>query len=346
MKKTFILLSIFFLLAASVYGQKKEYEVYAIAFYNLENLFDTIDDVDNNGDNEFLPEGVYKWTKEKYEKKLDNIAKVISRLGKQYCPYGAAAIGVAEVENRKVLEDLVQRPAIAEMGLQIIHKDSPDRRGIDVALLYNPKLFSVTGYSTHRFQYADTTYVTRDQLLVNGLLAGEPIHLLVNHWPSRYGNKSSALREAAATVANSVIDSLRDTDSNAKIILMGDLNDDPVNKSCREVLNAQKKKRKVKTNGLYNPMWRLFDQGIGSLAYQGKWSLFDQMIVSKSLINEKQKINNLRFWKVKVFGKDFLVQKEGKHKGYPLRTFSNNTFINGYSDHFPVITYLIREKTY
>lgn len=343
MKKILIAL-LFVFIGTVVFCQKKSYEVYAVAFYNLENLFDVIDDLNNEGDDEFTKEGTYNWTQEKYERKLDNLAKVLSRLGRKYCPYGPAAIGVSEVENRQVLEDLVKRPAIAEMNLQVIHKDSPDRRGIDVALLYNPKLFAVTGYSTHRFQYTDTTYTTRDQLLVNGLLAGERIHLLVNHWPSRYGNKSSALREAAAAVANSVIDSLRSTDSGAKIILMGDLNDDPVDKSCKVVLKAQKNIRKVKYNGLYNPMWRLYEQGVGSLAYQGKWSLFDQMIMSGSLVGKDYQ--TLKYWKTEIFNKNFLVQKEGKHKGYPFRTFSKNTFINGYSDHFPTVTYLIRKKSY
>lgn len=338
MRKSFLLFFLF--LGVCMYAQEKNYVVYSLAFYNLENLFDTEDDPDNDGDDEFLPGSVYNWTKDKYEKKLDNLALVISRLAREYCPLGPAVIGVAEVENRRVLEDLVKRPAIAHMGLEIIHEDSPDRRGVDVGLLYNPRMFKVTNYSLHPFQWSDSTYVTRDQLLVSGILTGEPIHISVNHWPSRYGSKSSELREAAAAVVNTALDSLRREDAGAKVVIMGDLNDDPTDRSVRVVLNAKKNPREVQPGGLYNPMWRLYEQGIGSLAYQGKWSLFDQMIISHSLLGNDY--SSFRFWKAEVFNRDFLIEKEGRNKGYPHRTFSNNTFINGYSDHFPVIVYLIR----
>ncbi|HBG40592.1 MAG TPA: endonuclease [Porphyromonadaceae bacterium] len=337
-----LLILVFLFLGVAIFAQEKNYAVYSLAFYNIENLFDTENDPANPGDDEFLPGSAYNWTQEKYEKKLDNVARVISRLAREYCPMGPAAIGVGEVENRRVLEDLVKRPAIADMNLQIIHQNSPDRRGIDVALLYNPQIFKVTNYTVHPFRWTDTTYVTRDQLLVSGLLAGEPVHISVNHWPSRYGGKSSELREAAAAVAKAAFDSLRVENPDAKIVLMGDLNDDPGDKSVRVVLNAKKQVREVASGGYYNTTWRLYDKGIGSLAYQGKWSLFDQIIISQSLLGEDY--SSFRFWKTEVFNRDFLIQKEGKNKGYPLRTFSNNTFINGYSDHLPVILYLIRQE--
>lgn len=341
--KKFLAMFVLLLGITIVCAQQKNYTVYSLSFYNLENLFDTEDDPDNPGDDEFLPSSAYNWTQNKYEMKLDNIARVISRIGREYCPLGPAVIGVTEVENRKVLEDLVNRPAIAAMGLEIVHQDSPDRRGIDVALLYNPKLFKVTGYwvSPYRNE-SDPEYVSRDQLWVSGILAGEKIYVSVNHWPSRYGSKSSALREAAAANVKAVVDSLYQNDPNAKIFIMGDLNDDPVDKSTRVVLNAKRSVNEVKTGGLYNPMWRLYSQGIGSLAYQGKWSLFDQIIVSYPLLGNDY--SELRFWKAEVFNKDFLIQSEGPNKGYPHRTFSNNTFVNGYSDHLPVIVYLIREE--
>ncbi|RNC65403.1 endonuclease/exonuclease/phosphatase family protein [Proteiniphilum sp. X52] len=341
--KKFLEICVLSLCITLVYAQQKNYTVYSLSFYNLENLFDTEDDPDNPGDDEFLPASAYHWTQEKYEKKLDNLARVISRIGREYCPWGPAVIGVAEVENRKVLEDLVKRPAIAMMGLEIVHRDSPDRRGIDVALLYNPKMFTVTGYSVSPYRNEnDTGYVSRDQLWVSGILAGEKIHVSVNHWPSRYGAGSSVLREAAAANVKAVVDSLYQDNPDAKILIMGDLNDDPVDKSTRVVLNAKKSVKEVKPGGLYNPMWRLYSQGIGSLAYQGKWSLFDQIIVSYPLLGNDY--SQLRFWKAEVFNKDFLIQSEGPNKGYPHRTFSNNTFINGYSDHLPVIVYLIREE--
>lgn len=341
--KRFLTISVLLLGITLVFAQQKNYSVYSIAFYNIENLFDTEDDPDNPGDDEFLPGSAYNWTQDKYEKKLDNIARVISRLGRDYCPLGPAVIGISEVENRKVLEDLVKRPAIVAMGLEIIHKESPDRRGIDVALLYNPKLFKVTGYFASPYHNEqDPEYVSRDQLWVSGILAGEKIHVSVNHWPSRYGSRSSILREAAAANVKVVVDSLYGDDPNTKIFIMGDLNDDPVDRSTRVVLDAKRIPGEVKPGGLFNPMWRLYSQGIGSLAYQGKWSLFDQIIVSYPLLGNDY--SQLRFWRAEVFNKDFLIQKEGPNKGYPLRTFSNNTFINGYSDHLPVIAYLIREE--
>lgn len=341
--KRLLCILILILGVGGLHAQDKNYTVHAIAFYNLENLFDTEDDPDNPGDDEFLPGASYNWTQEKYEKKLDNMAQVISQLGRQHSPQGAAVIGVSEVENRRVLEDLVRRPAIAHMGLQIVHQDSPDRRGVDVALLYNPAIFMMTDYFVNPYYNpARPDYKSRDQLWVSGLLDGEIINVCVNHWPSRYGAKSSEMREAAAANVKSVVDSLYNRNPDSKIIIMGDLNDDPVDRSTRVVLDAKRHAREVPEGGLFNPMWKLYSDGIGSLAYQGKWSLFDQIIISRPLLGDDY--SELRYWKVEIFNRDFLIQKEGKNKGYPLRTFSNNTFINGYSDHFPVLVYLIRSN--
>ncbi len=343
MKKILLGCLIILLGTPSFSQTKSQLDVYAIAFYNLENLFDTEDDINNKGDDEFLPNGTYRWTKDKYEKKLDNIAKVLSRISREHCPAGPAIIGVSEIENKKVLEDLVKRPDLESMNLQIIHHESPDRRGIDVAMLYNPAQFQFTDYSAHKFEYVDSTFITRDQLLINGMLAGEPIHVIVNHWPSRYGSKSSILRESAAAVTKKIVDSLNVAENNqAKIFIMGDLNDDPTNNSVRLVLNAKKEQKDVKEKGLYNPMWKMYDMGIGSLAYQSKWSLFDQIIISYPLLGNDY--SSLKYWKAEIFNKEFLITKEGKRKGYPLRTFSDNTFINGYSDHFPTIVYVVKRR--
>lgn len=342
MKRLSIVVLILILGIYVLHAQNKSYDVYSVAFYNLENLFDTEDDPENPGDDEFLPTSAYNWTPDKYEKKLDNLAKVLSQIGREHCPMGPAVIGISEVENRKVLEDLVKRPAIRSMQLNIIHEESPDRRGIDVGLLYNPNLFEVESYSTHPFRWTDSTYVTRDQLLVSGYLAGEKIHVIVNHWPSRYGSKSSELREAAAAGVNLILDSLYQVDINSKVIIVGDLNDDPTDKSCRVVLNAKKNQKEVKEKGLFNPMWRLFEKGIGSLAYQGKWSLFDQIIINYPLLGNDY--SSLKYWKTEIFNRDFLIQKEGKDKGYPHRTFSGSSFINGYSDHLPVLIYMVKEQ--
>lgn len=323
---------------------QKSYASYCVGFYNVENLFDTEDDPNNSGDNDFLPDGPYNWTPAKYNKKIDNIAKVISRLGKEYTQAGPAILGVAEVENRKVLEDLVKNNRIADVNYQVVHYDSPDRRGIDVGLLYNPKLFQVTNSVVVPYYFPDEpNFKSRDQLLVSGMLAGEPFHVIVAHWPSRYGgNKSTKYREQAASITKAMIDSLQQIDPYAKIVFMGDLNDDPVDRSTRIVLNAKKDIRDVKKGGLYNTMWKLYDKGIGSLGYQNKWNLFDQIIISYGLLGKHDQ-SGLMFWKSEVFNRDFLIQKEGKRKGYPWRTFDGNTFIDGYSDHFPTLIYLIKE---
>ncbi len=333
-----------------VFAQQGQYQVYAVAFYNLENLFDTQDDPHNTGDDEYTPKGTLRWTDEKYEKKLTNMSYAISQIAREHSPVGPAVLGVAEIENRQVLEDLVARPSMADMHYQIVHYESPDRRGIDVALLYNPALFQVR--SSKVYPYIDPEspgYTTRDQLLVSGMMAGEKMHIIVAHWPSRYGgSKSSPRREFAASISRHIMDSLYQDDPKAKVILMGDLNDDPNDKSVREVLGAKKKKADVQATGLYNPMWPLFDKGIGSLAYQGRWNLFDQIIISSGLLQEDR--STLTFWKAEVFNRPFLVDQEGRlgrlnrsNKGYPLRTFIENTFINGYSDHFPTLIYLVKK---
>lgn len=317
--------------------------VYSTAFYNVENLWDTVDDTTNRGDNDFLPEGQYNWTQEKYEKKIRNIGIVLSQLAHEYCPAGPAIIGLAEVENRKVVEDLAQSEPIRSIGYQVIHFESPDHRGIDVAALYNPKLLkleSAQAYPYHNPEMPDMR--TRDVLLVNGKLAGEDFHFIVNHWPSRYGGgKSSPLREFAASIVKHIVDSLYAANPKTKLVICGDLNDDPFDKSVSKVLGAKKKAKDVARNELFNATWKLYDDGIGTLCYQGKWNLFDQQIISGTLLNKDR--STLTFWKVEVFNRPFLIRQEGKYKGYPLRTFDGNTFINGYADHLPTITYLLKQ---
>lgn len=339
-KNIFVIGILFFLLSYNSVAQKK-IGVYSVAFYNLENLFDTERDESIN-DEEFTPKGANAWTPDKYKKKLNNLASVISKLSREHTPAGPAILGVAEVENRKVLEDLVKADEIAATGYKIVHYDSPDRRGIDVALLYNPHLFTLTSSKTYPYVLPDNPdFKTRDQLLVSGYLAGEPFHVIVCHWPSRFGNKSSELREFAASISKHIADSIYNDNPEAKIVIMGDLNDDPDDKSTRIVLNAKKKQNEVKPGGLFNTMWGFYDKGIGTLSYQNKWSLFDQIIISESLLGKDR--STLKFWKAEIFNRDFLLQKEGKRKGYPLRTFSDNTFLNGYSDHLPTIIYLVKE---
>lgn len=322
---------------------KKRYAVYAGGFYNLENLFDTDDDPNNRGDDEFTPTGPYKWTEEKYKKKLSNIANVISQLGKEECPNGLAFIGISEVENSRVIEDLLNTAPLNTTGYKFIHYDSPDWRGIDVALIYNPQIFKVTSSTIYPYILPeDSTFKTRDQLLVSGTLAGEPFHVIVGHWPSRYGgDKSSRFRERAAEISKHIVDSIRQSDPNAKVMITGDFNDDPKDKSCSEVLNAKKKQSEVGPNDLFNTTWMLYQKGIGTLCYQNQWNLFDQIIITGNLLGKDK--STLKYWKNKIFNHDFMLQQEGKYKGYPLRTFSGKRFQNGYSDHLPSLVFFIKE---
>lgn len=339
-------LFVLFLILTATLGfsqEKKKYAVYAGGFYNLENLFDTDDDPNNRGDDEFTPEGSYNWTEQKYHQKLSNIANVISQLGKDDCPSGLAFLGVSEVENRRVLEDLLKTAPLNKMNLKIIHYDSPDRRGIDVAFLYNPQIFNVTSSTTYPYVLPDNPkYKTRDQLLVSGKLAGENFHVIVCHWPSRYGGgKSNPLREHAASISKHIVDSIMNADPTAKIMITGDFNDDPTDPSCTEVLKAKRYKKDVMPNELFNSTWQLYAKGIGSLCYNGQWNLYDQIIITGTLLGEDN--GTLKYWKNQIFNYDFLMEQEGKRKGYPLRTFSGRRFINGYSDHLPSLIYFIKE---
>lgn len=347
MKKISILSA--FLLCFSVLSAQKEseYKVVAIGFYNLENLFDTIDSQVTN-DADFLPHGRLLWNTEKYVSKEANMAKVISLLGMELSPDGVAVLGVAEVENRKVLEDLVSQEALKARGYQIVHYDSPDERGIDCGLLYNPKYFKVLGskaYPVSLKQEKDTVNdYTRDILYVVGELDGEPIHIMVGHWPSRRGGESGSgwMRARSAGVCRHIADSLRTLNPDAKIVVMGDLNDDPDNKSVANVLGAKYNTKDLATTDLYNTMYDHYKTGDGTLAYRDSWDLFDQIIISKGLVNKKT--GGWQMYKAMIYRQPWLLQTEGAYRGYPFRTYVGDIFINGYSDHLPVYVYLLKKK--
>lgn len=327
--------------------------VRCIAFYNLENLFDTIHDEGKN-DYEYLPDGGMKWTAYKYENKVKNMAYAISQLGTDYDPRGAACVGVAEVENIGCLQDLCAE-ANSKYGrrLKPILIEGPDRRGVDVGFLYDTVMFKpskVNGYEL-KAHYADGGVIkTRLQLCVSGYLMGdgspEKIHIIVNHWPSRYGGELSSRpgRDTAAMLSLQICDSIYKKEPKAKIIIMGDLNDDPYNHSCKDVLKARKHREEVEPHGLFNTMWQMLDRGIGSLAYNGSWNLFDQIIISEPLLSEKLHTGKWTYWKAQIFNKPFLTVQEGKDKGTPLRTTKSGVWQNGYGDHYPTMIYLIRQK--
>lgn len=324
------------------FAQKQKYRPTCIAFYNLENLFDTIKSP-NTIDAEFLPNGANRWTAERYAHKQRNMASVISKIGAEGLPCGPALLGVAEVENRQVLEDLIKTPPLSELGYGIVHYDSPDVRGVDVGLLYRKSHFRVLGSRPVRLTVQGMPeFRSRDQLVASGLLDGELIHLIVMHWPSRRGGEkqSRPLRNSAAKLCRSIVDSLYSADSSAKIIIMGDLNDDPTNESIATILKARPSVKKTEKGGLYNTMYRWFKDGVGSLAWDDRWNLFDQIIVSEPLLGKD--FSTCKFYKSGVFNKDFLTQKEGRYAGYPLRTYSGGAFTGGYSDHFPTYIYLMK----
>ncbi len=326
--------------AFTAVAQGKRMRVYGVMFYNLENLFDSIN---NNGkyDFEFSPEGKNRWDGKRYKQKIHNMAYAISRLDSKTTPNGPAIIGVSEVENKSVLLDLVADPQIAERNYQVIHHDSPDRRGIDVSLLYNPKMFRPLRVSNHVLKIDSMPWFrTRDQMCVVGLLGGKRVAVIVNHWPSRRGGteQSAYLRKAAAELTRQVSDSLLSIDPNIGIIVMGDLNDSPYDKSLVEVLEAKKNIDETKPGQFFNPFWKLLDKGIGSYIYRGKWDLFDQIVVNYNLVNNPD--CGLKYINARVCNEEFLKQQEGKYKGYPFRTFSEGAFIGGYSDHFPTEIFL------
>lgn len=323
-----------------------EYRVACFGFYNLENLFDTLDTPDKH-DSEFLPNGSNNYTGQVYREKLTNLSRVISELGTEMTPDGVAILGVAEIECRSVLEDLVKMPAIKSRNYQIVHEESPDARGIDVGLLYNPKYFKEISHRTlpvNFLEEGDKIYHSRDVLYVKGILGGkDTLHIFVNHWPSRRGGASSIpKRSHAARQAKNVIDSIMAQNPKAKIFLTGDLNDDPVDPSVKDVLGAKRKTKEVEPGGLYNPMWDKYKKGDGTLTWNAAWNLFDQTIVSYGFLDKKQ--DGYFFHKAEVYRKAYLLNKEGRFKGQPYRTYSFGTYIGGFSDHLPVYAFFLQKK--
>ena len=325
--------------------EKKDYEIAGIAFYNVENLFDT----ENNPftfDDDRTPEGKDAWTGEKYAEKLQNLARVISEIGTEVAGSPPMLIGICEIENRRVLEDLVNQEALKTWNYDIIHYDSPDRRGIDVALLYRKNLFKpIESQSRTLWLYEnDKRVYTRDQLVVSGNLLGEKIHLIVNHWPSRSGGeaRSSFKREKAAALNRKIIDSIFQLEPYAKIITMGDFNDDPANRSIKKILGAEANRENVNFQGFYNPMAAMHRKGLGSLAYRDGWNLFDQIIISSELLQPNYE--TFKYYRAGIFNPNYLLTPTGQFKGYPFRSYGMTGYEAGYSDHFPVYLYLIRHS--
>jgi predicted extracellular nuclease len=318
-------------------------EQVAVAFYNLENFFNPEDNPETN-DEDFTPQGNHRYTEEIFRQKTDNMARVLSQLGTSLVPQGAALIGVCEIEDDRVLQSLISHPDLSGRRYRFIRFDGPDKRGVNVGLLYQSKLFKVLQAKSVPVDLrpAGGGY-TRDVLWVTGMLQQDTLDVLVNHWPSRSGGEAASApkRAIAAETVRNLVSEIRSKRPNAAIIVMGDLNDDPVSTSVARVLGATGDKKRAKGDHLYNPWLSFYEQGYGTLCHADHWNLFDQILLSGNLID----INNAWvFSGAEVFSRDFLKTKFGKYRGYPHRSFNGNRWINGYSDHFPTIIYLKKAK--
>ncbi len=338
---------------------QKTQKNHIIGFYNLENLFDVYDDPVKN-DAEFLPDGKNEWTEVKYTKKLHNMATVIAEMAKANKVFHTI-LGISEIENRLVIEDLIAQPELIPANFQIIHYDGPDRRGVDVALLYRPDQFKYLDSESIPFTFEGSSidfvmnkeqqdyFKTRDILMVHGTIDGEHFAIYVTHLPSRAGGKKGGnqLRDRGAEIIYDHARKLEEKCPGIKVVVMGDMNDDPYNDSMAKYLRAKKTVEEVGKEDFFNPFWKMLDDGYGSLGYRDVWCLYDQVIVNESLLNAPDKTLKIKkvgkkgYYGV-IFKRPFMITQQGPYKNYPFRTFSNGKFMNGYSDHLP--TYIVVGK--
>ena len=343
MNRKSILVFLFFAISLTVYAQTKPYK---IVFYNLENFFDTVNDPEVL-DDEFTPEGPKKWTQDKYDKKLHNMERVffdIAAINKDY----PVVIGVSEVETRNVLEDIVAAPKLAPANYRIVHHDSPEARGVDVAFFYRADVFKLEGEKAIRTIIPSLpNFKTRDILTMWGKIDGEDFLFMVGHWPSRLGGKEASeyKRIAVGEQMRSIADSVKQIRPDVKVVLMGDFNDDPTDPSITQGLGAKLKVKELQKGDYYAPYASMLKAGYGTLAYGDAWNIFDNIVVTENLVNDTtdklkiQKAPGSKFYG-NIFKRHYMVQKEGQYKGYPLRTYVGNNFQGGYSDHFPVYIYI------
>lgn len=309
--------------------QQPNADIHTIAFYNTENLFDYIDNP-LTLDEGFLESSNKKWDKGRYETKIYKTGLAISKIGLDTLQKPPTLIGLAEIENDKVLTDLVQSTHLKDYNYGFVHYNSPDERGIDVALLYNKESFTSVDSETITLHVESEVGVrdyTRDILKVSGYLTDEKIYILVNHWPSRHKgtDMTGHKRMLAAQRVLELIDDILEQDADAKIIIMGDFNDNPKNNSIQFLKNK---------GSLFNPMEKLMSYKRGSANHNSKWILFDQILMTKNFLEPHQE--GLKFIKADIFDEKFLTQKYGKYQGQPFRTYAGKRYIGGFSDHFPV----------
>jgi len=329
-------------------------DAYVIGFYNVENLFDTEHDEGKN-DQSFLPEGENNWTADKYAVKLSNIASVIRAMSEENGRWHAV-LGMAEVENERVLKDLVAREEIAGAGYRFVHFESPDVRGIDCALLYRPDVFKVLEARTLPYDFDSPSgivfektpeeqrdFKTRDVLCVRGKLGGEDFIFYVAHYPSRTGNKGSDLRCRASEILYADLREQERLHPGIKVVVMGDMNDNPADESLAVWLHGRETIGEMQEGDLFSPFMQMYKEGFGTEEYHGEWNIFDCIFVNGALAKPAEGSLGIRKsdagYYGHVFNPPFLVQQEGRYAGTPFRSFSGGQFINGYSDHYP--TYII-----
>ena len=342
--KKILLTGLFAVLLAAGFAQKP----YKVVFYNFENLFDTINDPGVN-DTEFTPEGPKKWNSYKYNKKIGNLERVLFDIASADQDF-PIVIGVSEIENRSVMEDVIATPKLAKGNYRIVHFDSPDARGVDVGFYYRPDVFKLEGSAAVPFHMPDNPdFRTRDFVTMWGTIEGEPFYFVVCHWPSRLGGQAASApkRLAAATRVRELVDSVQQANPATKVVVMGDLNDDATDRSIVECLGAKGKLNEVTYGDMFNPFIAMLKAGYGSLAYRDDWNLFDNIIVSENLATgstgerKLQRVGDTKFYGG-TFRRPHMIQKEGQYKGYPLRTFVGNNFQGGFSDHLPVYIYIAK----
>jgi len=335
MKKNFILILItLFLIGIFSSCSKKQSKTISLAFYNVENLFDTINDPVIN-DEEFLPDSKVPWNTERYQHKLNNIAKVISSIDSTGFP---TLIGLAEIENEQVLHDLINNPHIQPADYNILHKDSPDERGIDVALLYRESDFHPVKTSYIRFTFPwDPENTTRDILYSKGVVGtNDTLHVFINHWVSRWGGQieTEPARRYIGKTIKFITDSIFNRQPEANIIIAGDFNDNPTDLSVSHDLGAIGVNKHITRKTLYNLSYNLYKEGKGSLYYKG-WDMFDQIIVSNAILEGNNRILALSS-KQKVIKYNWMLYKPKNGEARPNRTASGGKYFGGYSDHLPV----------
>lgn len=346
MRKAFILLIVF--ISTRHFSQQlekgKTYYMAAIGFWNVENLYDTLNDKWKN-DEDFTPEGLNAWTGPRYRTKIDHLSEVIAQMGTDVNPEGLAILGLCEIENKEVVQDLIKAPRLKKRNYQFVHIEGPDSRGVDPSFIYNPRYFSVRKAVAYRVKLVtDSTHKTRDILVVSGLFDGEPLTVLVNHWPSRRGGEmlSRPNRNVAAKIARRIADSVTLADPKAKVLIMGDLNDDPANESVKKNIGTYADLKFASKDSYFNPMEKPYKEGIGTLAWQDSWNLFDQIMLSYNWIPGNY--SSWQYYTVRIFNKAFLKSDHGNFKGYPFRTYSSGAYTGGYSDHFPSLIIVAKEK--